>query len=257
MAEKVLKSKVAVVTGASRGIGKGIALEFAEAGASVVVTGRTVPDLEQTAAEIEHRGAEALVVRMDAFDYGQVEAAVDRAVSHFGQLDVLVNNAGGSRNVDQGWVGFLDAGVEAVDEVFRLHVSSPYVAARRAAAAMTARGEGGSIINIASSFSHYPSERVQNYSAAKVALNEMTKLWAVELGPHRIRVNAICPGITRSATVSKILVTAEAEAAAAAGVPLGRLGEPADMGKCAVFLASDAAEWISGASILVSGGRRY
>jgi 7-alpha-hydroxysteroid dehydrogenase len=257
LSEKVLKDKVAVVTGASRGIGKGIALEFADAGANVVVTGRTVPDLELTAAEIEARGARSLVVKMDAFDYTQVEAAIDESVSHFGQIDVLVNNAGGSRNVENGWVGLMDAGVETVDAVFRLHVSSPYVAARKAAAAMIERGQGGSIINITSAFAQYPSERVQNYSAAKVALNEMTKLWAVELGRHKIRVNAICPGTTRSATLTKLLPTPEAEAEAVRTIPMGRLGEPSDMGKCAVFLASDAGEWVSGASILISGGWRY
>jgi len=90
-------------------------------------------------------------------------------------------------------MGFLDAGVETLDEVFRLHVSSPYVAARKAAVATIDHGKGGSIINITSAFAEYPSVRVQNYSAAKVALNEMTKLLAVELGPHKIRVNAICP----------------------------------------------------------------
>jgi len=97
---------------------------------------------------------------------------------------------------------------------------------------MIDRGKGGSIMNITSAFAQYPSERVQNYNAAKVGLDEMMNLWAVELGPYKIRVNAICPGTTRSATVSKLLTSPEAEAEAAESIPLSRLGEPSDMGKC-------------------------
>ncbi|MBV9993732.1 MAG: glucose 1-dehydrogenase [Caulobacteraceae bacterium] len=257
MSEKPLLDKVAIVTGASRGIGKGLAISFAEAGADVAISARTIPDLEVTAREIEARGRRALVVHMDAYDYPSVEAVVDKTVEHFGKLDVLVNNAGGSRNVQDGWKGFLEASYEVVDEVFRLHITSPYAAARRAAQAMIKQGTGGVIINISSAFAFYPSTNVQNYSAAKVALNEMTKLWAVELGPHKIRVNSIGPGATRSATLEKILTTTEAEQAAAQNIPLRRLGEPSDMGAMAVFLASDAAEWVSGATIVIAGGARY
>ncbi|MBV9996397.1 MAG: glucose 1-dehydrogenase [Caulobacteraceae bacterium] len=257
MSEKPLLNKVAIVTGASRGIGKGLALAYAEAGADVAISARTIPDLEATAREIEARGRKALVLYMDAYDYPSVEAVVDKTVEHFGKLDVLVNNAGGSRNVQDGWKGFLESSYEVVDEVFRLHVTSPYAAARRAAQAMIRQGTGGVIINISSALGFYPSTRVQNYSAAKVALNEMTKLWAVELGPHNIRVNSIGPGITRSATTEKLFADAEAEEAAAQTVPLRRLGEPRDMASMAVFLSSDAAQWISGATVMISGGQRY
>ena len=257
MAEKPLKDKIAVVTGASRGIGKGIALDFADAGADVALAARSVGDLEEVAREVEKRGRKALVVKMDAFKYDEVEAAIDQTVAQFGRLDVLVNNAGGSRNVDKGWLGFMDVDVETVDEVFKLHVSSPYAAAKRAARAMIDQGEGGSIINITSALAFYPSLRVQNYSASKVALQEMTKLWAIDLGPHKIRVNAIGPGITRSATTDKLFPNKQAEEAAAENIPLGCLGEPSDIGACAVFLASDAGQWISGATIMISGGQRY
>ncbi len=252
-----LLGKIALVTGASRGIGKGIALDFADAGADVVVTARTVADLEQTAKEIEAKGRRALVARMDAYDYESVEASIDAAVGHFGGLDILVNNAGGSRNVEGGWLGFMDVDVKTLDEVFRLHVSSPYVAAQRAAKVMIDQGRGGSIINISSALGFYPSPRVQNYSAAKVALNELTKLWAVDLGPYGIRVNAIGPGITRSATTEKLFATPEAEEAASQLVPLRRLGEPTDMAQCAIFLGSDAGAWVSGATIMISGGQRF
>ena len=103
MSEKPLLGKVVIVTGASRGIGKGIALAFAEAGADLVLSARTIPDLEQTAREVEALGRRALVVEMDSYKYDTVEAVITRAVEHFGRLDVLVNNAGGSRNVPDGW----------------------------------------------------------------------------------------------------------------------------------------------------------
>jgi NAD(P)-dependent dehydrogenase (short-subunit alcohol dehydrogenase family) len=257
MPDQPLLDKVAIVTGASRGIGKGIALAYADAGADVVLAARTVPDLVTTAGEVEARGRKALVVEMDAYDYDQVESSIDQAIAHFGRLDILVNNAGGSRNVEDGWKGFLDSPHSIVDEVFRLHVISPYAAARHAARAMIEQGTGGVILNITSALAHYPSTNVQNYSASKVALQEMTKLWAVELGPHRIRVNAIGPGITRSATTEKLFATPEVEHAAAQTVPLRRLGEPSDIAGMAVFLASDAAEWISGATVMISGGQRF
>ena len=257
MPEKPLLDKVAIVTGASRGIGKGLALAYADAGADVAISARTIPDLEQTAREIEARGRKALVLYMDSYDYPSVEAVIDTTVEHFGKLDVLVNNAGGSRNVEDGWKGFLASDHTVIDEVFRMHVVSPYAAARRAAQAMIKQGTGGVIINITSALGFYPSTTVQNYSASKAALNELTKLWAVELGPHRIRVNAIGPGITRSATTEKLFASPEAESAAAQTVPLRRLGEPSDMAGMAVFLSSDAAEWISGATVMISGGQRY
>ncbi|MBV9843352.1 MAG: glucose 1-dehydrogenase [Sphingomonadaceae bacterium] len=257
MSEKPLLDKVVIVTGASRGIGKGLALAFAEAGADLVLSARTLPDLEQTAREVEAKGRRALVVEMDSYKYDTVQAVITRAVDHFGKLDVLVNNAGGSRNVPDGWKGFLEADHIAVERLMQMHVVSPYAAAKAAAAVMMKQGNGGVIINIDSALAHYPSSNVQNYSAVKRALQEMTKLWALDLGPYGIRVNSIGPGITRSATTEKLFADEEAEAKAALTVPLRRLGEPSDIAGMAVFLCTDAAEWISGATVMISGGQRY
>ena len=116
----------------------------------------------------------------------------------------------------------------------------------------------GCIINITSTLSFYPSDRIQPYSAAKIALQELTKLWAAELGPKGIRVNAIGPGPIQSAQIEKVIAANPArKEAMVAEVPLGRIGEPADVGAACVFLASDAAEWISGATLLISGGKRW
>lgn len=252
---KPLKDKVAIITGASRGIGRGIALGFADAGATVVLTARSMKDLNAVATEVEARGARALVLHMDAYDYDEVEGIVDETSREFGRLDVLVNNAGGSRNVEGGWLGFMETSHRALEDLFRLNLFSPYVAAQKAARAMMEQRDGV-IINITSTMAFYPSARVQPYSAAKVALQELTKLWAIELGPYNIRVNAIGPGPVASAQIDKIVVTQEDRAAVDASVPLGRIGQPEDVAGAAVFLASDAARWITGAAILISGGRR-
>jgi NAD(P)-dependent dehydrogenase (short-subunit alcohol dehydrogenase family) len=186
-----------------------------------------------------------------------VNAAVDAVTTRFGRIDVLVNNAGGSRNVDGGWLGFMESTPKIVRELFELNVFSPYFAAQRAALAMEQQGFG-SIINISSPLADYPSARIQPYSVAKIAIQEFTKLWAFELGPKGIRVNAIAPGPIQSAQIEKLIAANPArEQAMIDEVPLGRIGQPADVGAAAVFLASDAAEWISGATLLIAGGKRW
>jgi 7-alpha-hydroxysteroid dehydrogenase len=257
MTARPLDGKAALITGASRGIGKGIALSFAEAGADLLLAARSMDDLERTATEAAVFGVRAETISMDAFDLDQVYAAVDAVTDRFGRIDILVNNAGGSRNVDGGWLGFMESTPRIVRELFELNVFSPYFAAQRAAAAMERHGSGV-IINISSPLADYPSTRIQPYSVAKIAIQEFTKLWAFELGPKGIRVNAIAPGPIQSAQIEKVIASNPArEQQMIDEVPLGRIGRPADVGAAAVFLASDAAEWISGATLLISGGKRW
>lgn len=257
MGDRPLGGKAALITGASRGIGKGIALSFAEAGADLVLAARSMDDLEQTAAEAAEHGVRAEPVFMDAYDLDQTAAAVDAVTDRFGRIDVLVNNAGGSRNVEGGWLGFMESTPRIVRELFELNLVSPYFTAQRAAQAMAGQGSG-SIINITSTFAFYPSDRVQPYGAAKIALQELTKLWAVELGPMGIRVNAIGPGPVESAQIDKVIAAnPERRDRMVQEVPLGRIGRPSDVGAAAVFLAGDAAEWITGATLLISGGKRW
>ncbi len=257
MADRPLAGKAALVTGASRGIGKGIALSFAEAGADLILSARSMDDLEETARECRELGVRAEAVRMDAYVVDEVYAAVDAVTDRYGKIDALVNNAGGSRNVDGGWLGFMACEEETVRDLFDLNLFSPYFAARHAATAMEQQGFGN-IINITSTLAFYPSDRIQPYSIAKLALQEFTKLWAVELGPKGIRCNAIGCGPVESAQLDKIFaLDPDARQQRIDGVPLGRLGVPDDVGKACVFLASDAAEWITGATLLISGGRRW
>ena len=257
MTERTLEKKAALITGASRGIGRGIALSFAAAGADLLLAARTMEDLEKTAVEARAHGVQAETIEMDAYDLEQVSAAVDAVTEQYGKIDVLVNNAGGSRNVDGGWLGFMESTPKIVRELFELNVFSPYFAAQRAAHAMTIQGFGN-IINITSPLAEYPSARIQPYSVAKIAIHEFTKLWAFELGPKGIRVNAIAPGPIQSAQIEKVIAAnAAREKAMIEEVPLGRIGQPTDVGEAAVFLASDAAHWISGATLLISGGKRW
>jgi NAD(P)-dependent dehydrogenase (short-subunit alcohol dehydrogenase family) len=194
---------------------------------------------------------------MDAFDLDSVTAAVDATVERFGRIDILVNNAGGSRNVEGGWLGFKDSTPRMVRELFELNLYSPYFAAHRAAEHMERQGNGV-IINITSALADYPSARIQPYSAVKLALQELGKLWAEELGPKGIRVNSIAPGVIDSAQIDKIrAVRADYDETSAKSIPLGRIGIPTDIGAAAVFLASDEAAFITGASLVVSGGRRW
>jgi NAD(P)-dependent dehydrogenase (short-subunit alcohol dehydrogenase family) len=257
LAPRALENRAALVTGASRGIGKGIALSLAEAGADILLAARSMDDLERTAAEASAFGVRAETISMDAYDLDQVYAAVDAVTERFGKIDILVNNAGGSRNVDAGWVGFMESTPRIVRELFELNVFSPYFAAQRAAQAMARQGSG-CIINISSPLADYPSARIQPYSVAKIAIQEFTKLWAFELGSQGIRVNAIAPGPIQSAQIEKVIAANPARAEQmAAEVPLGRIGQPDDVGAAVVFLASDAAAWISGATLLISGGKRW
>jgi 7-alpha-hydroxysteroid dehydrogenase len=232
-------------------------LSFAEAGADLIVSARSMDDLEQTARECREHGVRAEAVHMDAFDLDEVYAAIDAVTDRYGKIDALVNNAGGSRNVDGGWLGFMASEERTVRDLFDLNLFSPYFAARHAAQAMADQGSG-SILNITSTLAFYPSDRIQPYSVAKLALQEFTKLWAAELGAQGIRCNAIGPGPVESAQLDKIFaLDPDARQNRIEGVPLGRLGVPADVGKAAVFLASDDAEWITGATLLISGGRRW
>ena len=254
--EKALAGKVAIVTGSSRGIGKGIALAYADAGAKVVLASRTVKDMEAVAADIGKRGGTAAVMQMDAYNYDQTESVIDATVEQFGKLDILVNNAGGSRNVDGGSTGFMLTTRTALEDVFRLNLFSPFIMAQKAARVMI-KQRSGSIINITSPLAFYQSPSLQAYGAAKAALQELTQLWAVELGVHGVRVNGIAPGPIWSAQLEKIYTTEESRREVDKRIPLGRVGQPRDVGATAVFLASDAAEWVSGAIVLVSGGYRH
>jgi NAD(P)-dependent dehydrogenase (short-subunit alcohol dehydrogenase family) len=243
-----LTGKVAVVTGGGQGIGEGIAKNFAEAGASVVVAARHVERVNRVADEINAAGGRALAVPTDVTDRAALTALADTAVSHFGGLHVWVNNAGGSP---------VRTPLRAISEAdwdacLRLNLTAVWMASVIAAERMT---EGGSIINVTSPAATRAVPGSGHYSAAKAGVNALTLTMSVELAPS-IRVNGIAPGFVPT----EVMMTAlemdvpALEKMADARIPLKRLGTPDDMGGAALYLASDAGSWVTGQTITVAGG---
>jgi 7-alpha-hydroxysteroid dehydrogenase len=250
-----LEGKVAVVTGASSGMGRAIAITYAEHGADVVVTGRNAERLEVTAEAARRHGRRVITVRADLLDPTQAAIPVDKAVEDLGAIDILVNNAGGAQMyVEGGVAGLFDTTLKSVEQLFALNTFSPFVTSQAAARRMRDQGRGGSIINVTSGAASHPGPDVHAYGGAKAAFHIMGQAWAKELSQYRIRVNEIAPGAVETTNLSRRLTTPEARAAMTA--PLGRLGAPEDIAAAALYLASDEAEWVSGAVIAVNGGPR-
>jgi NAD(P)-dependent dehydrogenase (short-subunit alcohol dehydrogenase family) len=238
-----LEGRVVIVSGGGRGVGRGISQRFLEAGAQVVIASRR-PASEPP----EGAGRRALWVETDVRDADQVERAVATAGDRFGRLDVLVNNAGGAPPADAA-----GASSRFSEGIIRLNLLAPLHFAQRANAVMQKREEGGSIINIASVSAIRPSPGAAAYGAAKAGLLSLTQSLAVEWAP-RVRVNAITAGMIRTEQSHLHYGDERSVAAVAATVPLGRMGEPRDVGDVCLFLASPLARYVSGASILLHGG---
>ena len=243
-----MDGRTAVVTGAGQGIGRAIAVALAEHGCDVAINARRVSDLEITAAAIESHDRRALIVPGDIRDFSSTLA--DRTVAEFGRISVWVNNVGGS---DEKTVRSL---VDTPDEVFRsqleLNLTTAFQGCKAAAAAMG--DTGGAIVNISSGAGTRGSPMTGPYAAAKAAMNNLTQTLALELAP-RIRVNAVAPGPIATEAFHQVLGVSDRLDELTASIPLGRMGEPADIAAAVVYLASDAASWVTGQLLLVSGGR--
>ncbi|RMF25870.1 MAG: SDR family oxidoreductase [Deltaproteobacteria bacterium] len=229
--------------GKARRSGRGITTRFLAAGANVVVCGRSEPEHLPEAS-----GRCAVFVQADIRDVEQIERVVSETIKRFGRLDVLVNNAGGSPMADAA-----TASPRFSEAIIRLNLIAPLNFAQRANAVMQAQDEGGVIINIASVSGLRPSPGTAAYGAAKAGLLNLTQTLAVEWAP-KVRVNAISAGMIRTEQAHLHYGDEEGIAAVAKTVPLGRLGEPEDVGDVCLFLASSLARYISGASILLHGG---
>jgi 3-oxoacyl-[acyl-carrier protein] reductase len=244
-----LAGKVAVVTGASKGIGAGIARELAAAGAAVVVNYAAArDDAERVVASIKQKGGKAIAVQGDVSKEADVKRLFAETRQAFGPVDVLVNNAG--------VYGFQP--IEEVSEAeyrreFDINVLGPLLATREAVAHFN--GNGGSVINVSSVVSTKAFATAAIYSGTKGALDAITRAFAAELGPRKIRVNTIAPGVIETEGTHTIgVIGSELEKKAAAQTPLGRIGQPDDVGKIAVFLASDQSGWVTGERIVAAGG---
>jgi 3-oxoacyl-[acyl-carrier protein] reductase len=246
-----LKGKVAIVTGASKGIGAEIARELAEAGASVAVNYASSKEgADRVVADIKSKGGKAIAVKGDVAKAEDVQAIFAETNKAFGSLDILVNNAG----------VYAFQPLDAVtDSEFHRHFDTNVLGTILAAQeALKYFGpEGGSIINLSSvvSLAAIPNSVV--YSATKGAVDAVTRVLAAELGPKKIRVNTIAPGgVETEGTHTMGVIGSDFETNMVAQTPLGRLGQPDDIAKVAVFLASDQSAWITGERLTVSGGLR-
>lgn len=245
-----MTDRVAVVTGSGQGIGRAIAWGLADFGCDLVLNARRVADLEETAAGVRERGRRALVVDGDIRDFSEVLA--QRAIGAFGRLDIWVNNVGGS---DEKTTRAL---IDTPDETFRaqleLNLTTAFQGCKAAATHMT---NGGSIVNISSGAGTRGSPSTGPYAAAKAGMNNMTQTLALELAPN-IRVNGVAPGPVITEAFRETLTSdADKLAEITASVPLGRTGTPDDIAAAVVYLASDAASWVTGQLILVAGGRTH
>jgi 7-alpha-hydroxysteroid dehydrogenase len=246
-----LDGKVALVTGGGKGIGRGIALAFAECGADVAVLARRRGDIDSVAVEIEARGRRALAIQGDVLDDAVIPSALDRVVAELGGIDIMVNNAGG--NLDRKMHALSDIAREKWDEQISLNLRHKFFGSREAAGRMK---DGGRIINIVSVAALHASPGFGAYSAANNGVIAMSRTLAVELGPRGVTVNCIAPGVIFTEMLAETLDVTEDQAAGAFGrnIPLGRVGYPEDTAAAAVFFASPAAAWTTGQCISVSGG---
>jgi NAD(P)-dependent dehydrogenase (short-subunit alcohol dehydrogenase family) len=250
-----LTGKSCVVTGASRGLGRAIALAFADQGADVVLAARSRGDLESLRTEIEAKGRRAVVQPTDVTDLGQLTAAAAAAQKAFGRLDVWVNNAGGDTSIAGGWTEWLDVTEAGWERMLALNLKAQVFGAQAAARVMRDTGGGGSIIFLSSIDSLYAAPGGEGiYGACKAAINNVTQTMAVELGQYGIRVNAIAPAVVETPLTAPWLATPADRKLRSAFYPLRRVGQPADVAGAAVYFASDEAAWVSGAVLLVSGG---
>jgi NAD(P)-dependent dehydrogenase (short-subunit alcohol dehydrogenase family) len=240
--------KVVLVTGGSVGIGAGIAKRFAAAGADVVVSYRSHADeADAIAHAIRATGRKALTVQADVAVAAEVESLFKTAIDQFSKIDVMINNAG---NYPRALI--LDMTEAQWDEVVDVNLKGTFLCTQAAAQHMVERGDGGAIVNIASIEAVNPAAEHSHYVAAKAGVVMFTQTAALELGQHRIRVNSVSPGLINAPILPQ--VWPEGLERWLNRAPLGRVGEPEDVADACLFLASDAARWITGTDILVDGG---
>ncbi|MDP3938036.1 MAG: glucose 1-dehydrogenase [Deltaproteobacteria bacterium] len=244
-----LKEKVAIVTGSSRGIGRSIALAFAEAGADVVVSSRKREACEAVAKEIEERGARSMVVPCHVGKTEQIENLLSEVKKAWGRVDVLVNNAATNPAM-----GALVNTEDAVwDKIMEINLRGVFAASRAAGRIMMEQGSGA-IINVASTGGIRPPALIGAYGVSKAAVIHLTRSFAKELASSGVRVNCIAPGLIETAFASALINTPEIYQEALKMIPLGRHGQPDEIAGAALYLASDASGYVTGHIMVVDGG---
>ena len=243
-----LGGKVAIVTGGGKGIGQAIASGLAECGAKLALGSRNKEDLDQTVANISEKGGEALAVVTDLMKSDHIDNLVESTVNKFGGVDILVNNSARSFMVP-----LMDLREDGWDKVFNVNCKAPFLLSRSVAKLMAEKG-GGRIINITTVGAVRGGAGMGVYHTSKAALTMLTKCMAVEWAPLNINVNAVGPGLTRTAFSQPIWSNPEIEQMVAGRIPKGRIAEPEDVVGTVLFLCSENSSYITGETIYVDGG---
>jgi len=250
-----LTNKVAFIAGGRRGLGKAMALAFAEAGADVVVTDAVIEggELEATAEEIRKLGRRSLAIQLDITKKADVEKAVQKVVDELGGIDILVNTA----LKESAPSTLLDLSEEGWDSMLDVSLKGYFLTSQAVAKKMIAQKRGGSIINMSSRSYVRPRERSGAYATAKAGVVALTGQLAMELGPYNIRANAIAPSVVTTEAAAHHWQDPERRRSVEAEIPLGRLSTPEEIANVALFLASDGASYISGVALIVDGGSMW
>jgi 2-dehydro-3-deoxy-D-gluconate 5-dehydrogenase len=242
-----LNGKIAVVTGAGRGLGQGAAVGFAEAGADVAVV--DILPTDETAAKIRALGRRVCQVNANLMERASAQKVVDAVVKELGGIDILLNNAGIIRRAP-----VLEFSEKDWDDVIKINQDMVFFLTQAVGRQMVAQGRGGKIINIASMLSFQGGIRVPSYTASKSAVNGLTKLFATELAPHKINVNAVAPGYMATDNTAPLRADTNRSTEILGRIPAGRWGEPDDLQGALVFLASPASDYVTGFTLAVDGG---
>ena len=242
-----LTDRIALVTGGSKGLGQAIAGALARAGADVALTSRTHADLNRVAAELRQLGRRALAVPADMADEDSIRSMVQQVLDEFGRIDILVNNAG-----IEGTGAVVEMDAERWDRVMDVNVRGPMLCCKHVGPHLI-RQRSGKVINVASVLASRVARYMAAYAAAKAALVQLTRTLALEWIRHNIQVNALCPGYFLT-PMNEAFFATDAGRRLIAGLPIGRLGDVQEIEGAAVFLASDAASYVTGATLYVDGG---
>lgn len=248
-----LNGKRALITGGSRGLGREMALALAEAGADVVIVGRDEASLLQTTADLRRIGRQASWLLADIGQPEGCQEACERVLADHGPIDILINNVGGRREN----IATEEMPLEVWQRLVDLNLTSVFLCSKLIGGAMIARGGGGRIINIASINAFVAGRGIagRHYEACKAAVVQFTRATAVDWAPHRITVNAICPGgFMTEPNVRWSTLHPEVIESFRSQIPLGEFGRPEDLGPLAVYLASDASRYMTGAALVIDGG---
>jgi 2-deoxy-D-gluconate 3-dehydrogenase len=244
-----LKGRSGIVTGGGTGLGKGITTGLVQAGAEVAIVGRRLEVLEKTAGELSQQNGKVIPIKADVADSSDIKKIVERSLEVFGKIDFLFNNAGTIRRAP-----CEEHSEEYWDTVLQTNLKAPFFLAQAVARTMIARKLKGKIINTSSLISVIGGKNIVSYSASKGGISQITKSMANEWAKYGIRVNAIGPGYFITDVTQPLVDDKERYAGITARIPLGHWGKPEDLGGIAVFLASDASDYLTGQIIFVDGG---